>query len=47
MSGMPTGWPALSLHCSAGFMLSRKSALVPTMASELPHAEVIAFSASF
>ena len=41
---MPTGWPALSLHCSAGFMLSRNSAVVPTIASELPHAVVIAFS---
>jgi hypothetical protein len=44
---MPTGWPVLSLHCSAGFMLSRNSAVVPTMASESPHAVVIAFSASF
>ena len=43
---MPTGWPALSLHCSAGAMLSRNSAVVPTSASELPHAVVIAFCAS-
>ena len=43
---MPVAWPALSLHCSAGFMLSRKSAVVPTIASELPHAVVMPFCAS-
>ncbi len=40
---MPVAVPALSLHCSAGVMLSRNSAVVPTSASELPHAVVIAF----
>src|SRR3954466_14491043 len=42
-SGMPTGWPALFLHVSAGFMLSRNSAVVPTRARELPHAVVMPF----
>ena len=37
-SGMPTAAPVLSLHCSTGFMLSRNTAVVPTSASEFPHA---------
>src|SRR6476660_9226436 len=35
---MPVGAPALSLHVSAAVMSSRKSAVVPTIASELAHA---------
>ena len=45
-SGMPVGLPVLSLHCSAGPISVRNTAVVPTIASESPHADVIAFFAS-
>ncbi len=45
-SGIPTAVPVWSLHCSAGFMLSRNNAVVPTSASEFVQAVVIAFCAS-
>ena len=43
---MPVGLPVLSLHCSAGPISVRNTAVVPTIASESPHADVIAFLAS-
>ena len=45
-SGIPTGCAVLSLHCSAAVMSSRNSAVVPTIASEFPHAVVTALRAS-
>src|SRR5258707_8059222 len=43
---MPTGSPPLFLHCSTRVMLSRNTTVVPTSASEFPHAVVIEFCAS-
>ena len=46
MSGMPVAAPALSLHDSMPLTSWRKSAVVPTMATESPHAAATAFTAS-
>src|SRR5438034_1935196 len=46
MSGIPVATPALSLHDSIPLTSWRNSAVVPTIASELPHAAAAALAAS-
>ena len=43
---MPVALPALSLHASIAATLFKKSAVVPTIATESPHAATTALFAS-